>query len=54
MQSLFTTNEHIDSRLKNGLDGILCKPDIERAYNHINWNFLSAIVDKMGFDHKRI
>ena len=54
IQSLFIANEVIDSKLKSGSDGILCKLDIQKAYNHVNWNFLLAVLDKMGFGHKWI
>ena len=42
-------NEVIDSMLKKKENGVLCKLDIEKAYDKINWNFLTAVLDKMGF-----
>ena len=45
-------NEAIDSRLKTNLRGLLCKLDIEKAYDHVNWNCVIAMMDKMGFDSK--
>ena len=48
------TNEAIDSRLKSGSNGILCKLDIEKAYNHVNWNFLWVVLEKTSFGHKWI
>ncbi|RVW29031.1 hypothetical protein CK203_088919 [Vitis vinifera] len=45
-------NEVIDSRLKASLRGLLCKLDIEKAYDHVNWNHLIAMMDKMGFGSK--
>ena len=45
-------NEAIDSRLKANLRGLLCKLDIEKAYDHVNWNCVIAMMDKMGFGSK--
>ena len=39
-------NEVIDSMLKMNKSGVLCKLDIEKAYNHINWNFLLLVMQK--------
>ena len=33
-------SECIDSRLKTGIPRVLCKLDVEKAYNHVNWGFL--------------
>ena len=44
-------NEVIDSISKKE-NGILYKLDIEKAYDQINWNFLSTMLHKMGFREK--
>lgn len=44
----------MDSRIKYQTYGILCKFDIEKAYNHVNWNFLLKVVKDMGFGMKCI
>ena len=45
-------NEVINSTLKNKDKGVLCKLDIEKAYDHLNWDFLFSIMDRMGFGKK--
>ena len=45
-------NEVIDLMLKKKEKGVLCKLDIEKAYDKINWNFLTTVLGKMGFKEK--
>ena len=45
-------NEVIDSMQKRKERGILCKLDIEKAYDQINWNFILKVLKKMGFGDK--
>ena len=30
----------------------MCKLDIEKVYDHVNWSFLLKVMGKMGFDQK--
>ncbi|RVW77043.1 hypothetical protein CK203_036842 [Vitis vinifera] len=46
------TNEAINSLLKSNACGLICKLDIEKAYDHVNWNFLLMVLNKMGFEEK--
>lgn len=38
MDAILTANECVDVRNLNKVPGILCKLDIENAFDHINWN----------------
>ena len=35
-----------------GENGVICKLDIEKAYDSINWQFLLKVMEKMGFGSK--
>ena len=45
-------NEAIDSLLKSNECGVLCKLDLEKAYDHLKWDFLLQVLQKMGFGEK--
>ncbi|WMV26209.1 hypothetical protein MTR67_019594 [Solanum verrucosum] len=35
--------------MKGGVAGLLCKLDIQKAYDHVNWAFLLNVLRQMGF-----
>lgn len=47
-------NEILDWKLKSEEPGLLCKLDIEKAFDQLNWNFLFMMLRKMGFGDKWI
>ena len=55
-------NEVLDSRLKDNTPGLLLQMDIgfllqmdiEKSFDHVNWDFLMNVMCKMGFGHRWI
>jgi len=52
MDASLIANECIDCYLKTNHFGILYKLDIEKAYDHVSWEFVMAILEKMCFPSK--
>lgn len=52
MDGVLVANEYINAMVKNGKSGILCKLDLEKAYNKVNWDFLDYMLRRMGFGKK--
>lgn len=48
----FIANEAVDVRIKSGVPRLLCKLDIEKAYDHVNWDFLEYMMGRLGFGQK--
>ncbi|WMV14449.1 hypothetical protein MTR67_007834 [Solanum verrucosum] len=49
MDAVLIANESVDFRERDKKPGILCKLDIQKAYDHLNWNFLMNLLQRMGF-----
>ena len=54
LNAVLIVSEAVDSRLKSNIPGFLLKMDIEKVYDHVNWDFLLSIMSKMGFGEKWI
>ena len=54
LDAVLIANEVVDSILRRKKKGILCKLDIEKAYDHIRWDFLLQMLERIGFGSKWI
>ena len=52
LESILIANEYLDSRIKDNVPGVLCKLDLEKAYDHVNWDFLLYLLRRSGFSEK--
>ena len=52
LDAVLIASEALDSRLKDNMSGLLFKMDIEKIFDHVNWDFLMDVMSKMRFGHK--
>ena len=49
LDAVLIANELVDSSLRSKKGGLVCKLDIEKAYDGISWEFLYQVLGRMGF-----
>jgi hypothetical protein len=52
LDSMLIANECLDSQIRLGESGLLCKLDLEKAYDYVNWDFLLYLMQRCGFKEK--
>ena len=52
LDTVLVANECVDSRMRDGKRGVICKLDIEKAYFNVDWGFLQYMLERMSFGAK--
>lgn len=50
--AILIANEVVDEAIKNNQKGALCKLDMEKAFDHDNWDFIDNMLERLGFGTK--
>lgn len=49
VDGVLCANECIDARIMEGRPGVVMKLDLEKAYDHVDWEFLLYVLLRCGF-----
>lgn len=52
LDGLLSTSEFIDDRVKSISPRVICKLDLHKAYNHVNWELIYYILGRFRFGLK--
>ncbi|XP_059446648.1 uncharacterized protein LOC132178217 [Corylus avellana] len=52
MDSILMVNECVDSRIRSRESGLICKLDLEKANDNVNWDFLLYMLERCGFGER--
>ena len=52
MNAIPIANEIADKKRQSGEEGLVFKLDFEKAYDHVNWDFLDHVLEKKEFSPK--
>ncbi|RVW36137.1 putative ribonuclease H protein [Vitis vinifera] len=46
LDAILIANEIVDEKKRSGEEGVVFKIDFEKAYDHVNWDFLDHVMEK--------
>ena len=52
MYTVLIANEVVDEKRRLWDEGIVFKIDFEKAYDHVDWDFLEHVLERKGFSSK--
>lgn len=50
LNAVLVATEVVDFILRSNRGALLCKPDIEKAYDYVNCSFLCSVMERMSLE----